>query len=317
MTDNASHRLGLHIDGKYRLSKKIGSDTFGDIYLRIDITSSKEVAIKLEPVKAKHPQLEYESKVYKTLAGSVSVPFVRWFSTECDYNMMYIHSCNFIHHDIEPDNFLTGIGKQGNQVNIIDFGLAKKYHDPKTHLHILYRENENLTGTTHYTSINTHLVIEQAHHDDLESHSHMLWYFLHGALPWQGLKAATKKQKYDWIMEKDMTTPMDLLCCNFPNEFGIFLNYTRALWFNNKPDYSYLCKLFHDLFIHKGFQCDYIFDWSIQCHAPENSSTGTKEEDHCASDRMLHSQTNQLQANAASTVGQQCGATHGREGDIW
>ncbi|KIN95001.1 hypothetical protein M404DRAFT_34567 [Pisolithus tinctorius Marx 270] len=55
MTDNASHRLGLCVNGKYRLGKKIVSGTFGDIYLGIDITSSKEVAIKLEPVKAKHP----------------------------------------------------------------------------------------------------------------------------------------------------------------------------------------------------------------------------------------------------------------------
>ncbi|KAI5999857.1 kinase-like domain-containing protein [Pisolithus orientalis] len=90
MTDNASHRLGLHINGKYRLGKKIGLDTFGDIYLGIDITSSKEVAIKLKPIKAKHPQLEYESKVHKTLAGSVGIPFVRWFGTECDYNAMVL-----------------------------------------------------------------------------------------------------------------------------------------------------------------------------------------------------------------------------------
>jgi casein kinase I family protein HRR25 len=69
----------------------------------------------------------------------------------------YIHSRNFIHRDIKPDNFLMGIGKRGNQVNIIDFGLAKKYRDPKTHLHIPYRENKNLTGTARYTSINTHL----------------------------------------------------------------------------------------------------------------------------------------------------------------
>ncbi len=48
------------------------------------------MAIKLESVKAKHPQLEYESKVYKTLAGGVGVPFVRWFGTECDYNAMVI-----------------------------------------------------------------------------------------------------------------------------------------------------------------------------------------------------------------------------------
>jgi casein kinase I family protein HRR25 len=59
-------------------------------------------------------------------------------------------------------------------------------------------------------------------------------YLLRGALLWQGLKVATKKQRYDCIMEKKMTTPTDLLCCGIPNEFGIFLNYTRALRFDDK-----------------------------------------------------------------------------------
>jgi casein kinase I family protein HRR25 len=176
----------------------------------------------------------------------------------------YIHSRNFIHRDIKPDNFLMGIGKRGNQVNVIDFGLAKKYRDPKTHLHIPYRENKNLTGTARYTSINTHLGVEQSRRDDLESLGYVLMYFLRGSLPWQGLKAATKKQKYDRIMEKKMTTATEILCRGHPNEFAVYLNYTRSLRFDDKPDYSYLRKLFRDLFVREGFQYDYVFDWSVQ-----------------------------------------------------
>jgi len=54
-----------------------------------------------------------------------------------------------------------GLGKKGNLVYIIDFGLAKKYRDARTHQHIPYRENKNLTGTARYASINTHLGIGQ------------------------------------------------------------------------------------------------------------------------------------------------------------
>lgn len=61
-----------------------------------------------------------------------------------------------------------------------------------------------------------------------------------------------------------MTTATEILCRGFPNEFPIYLNYCRSLRFDDKPDYSYLRKLFRDLFVREGFQYDYIFDWSVQ-----------------------------------------------------
>jgi casein kinase I family protein HRR25 len=164
-----------------------------------------------------------------------------------------------------------GIGKRGNQVNVIDFGLAKKYRDPKTHFHIPYRENKNLTGTARYASINTHLGVEQSRRDDMESLGYVMLYFCRGSLPWQGLKAATKKQKYDRIMEKKMTTPTEVLCRGFPNEFAIYLNYTRSLRFDDKPDYSYLRKIFRDLFVREGFQYDYVFDWTVYKYQQKNA----------------------------------------------
>nr|KJB54404.1 hypothetical protein B456_009G032600 [Gossypium raimondii] len=288
------------VGNKFRLGRKIGSGSFGEIYLGTNIQTNEEVAIKLESVKTKHPQLLYESKLYRILQGGTGIPNVRWFGVEGDYNVLvmdllgpsledlfnfcsrklslksvlmladqminrveFVHSKSFLHRDLKPDNFLMGLGRRANQVYIIDFGLAKKYRDSSTHQHIPYRENKNLTGTARYASMNTHLGIEQSRRDDLESLGYVLMYFLRGSLPWQGLKAGNKKQKYEKISEKKVSTSIEALCRGYPTEFASYFHYCRSLRFNDKPDYAYLKRIFRDLFIREGFQFDYVFDWTI------------------------------------------------------
>lgn len=82
--------MELRVGGKYRLSRKLGSGAFGDIYHGTNIRTSEEVAIKLEPVRTKHPQLLYETKLYRILQGGVGIPNVHWFGVEGDYNVMVI-----------------------------------------------------------------------------------------------------------------------------------------------------------------------------------------------------------------------------------
>jgi casein kinase 1 len=243
----------------------------------------------------------------------VGIPNVHWYGVEGDYNVMvidllgpsledlfgfcnrkfslktvlmladqminrveYVHAKNFIHRDIKPDNFLIGLGKKANQVHIIDFGLAKKYRDPKTQQHIPYREGKNLTGTARYASVNTHLGIEQSRRDDLEAVGYVLMYFNRGSLPWQGLKANSKKEKYEKIMEKKVSTPIEVLCKHFPTEFVTYLNYCRSLRFEDRPDYAYLRRLLKDLFFKEGYQYDFVFDWTILNYPAHNGGNVSK-----------------------------------------
>lgn len=158
---------------------------------------------------------------------------------------------------MKPDNFLIGHGKKQNIVYVIDFGLAKRYRDPKTGEHIPYKDNKSLTGTARYASVNAHLGIEQSRRDDLESIGFILIYFLKGSLPWQGLQGKNKNDKYDRIKDKKVATTIESLTRGLPEEFNIYLQYCRNLKFEERPDYNYMRKIFKDLMYKSGHDYDY------------------------------------------------------------
>ncbi|KAI1371999.1 casein kinase I [Hypoxylon crocopeplum] len=296
MASSSSNVVGVH----YRVGKKIGEGSFGVIFEGTNLLNNQQVAIKFEPRKSDAPQLRDEYRTYKILVGCPGIPNVYYFGQEGLHNILVIdllgpsledlfdhcnrrfsiktvvmvakqmlsrvqtiHEKNLIYRDIKPDNFLIGRSgtKAANVIHVVDFGMAKQYRDPKTKQHIPYRERKSLSGTARYMSINTHLGREQSRRDDLEALGHVFMYFLRGGLPWQGLKAATNKQKYEKIGEKKQTTPIKDLCEGFPEEFNKYLTYVRNLGFEDTPDYDYLRELFTQALKNTGEVEDGEYDW--------------------------------------------------------
>lgn len=131
------------------------------------------MAIKLELSSCRNPQLQYEYKIYRLLKGGIGIPSVYYYGSEGSYNVMvldllgpsledlfnycnrrftlktvcmlaqemilrleYVHTMNFIHRDIKPDNFVIGLNENANVIYLLDFGLSKRYRNPVTKAHI-------------------------------------------------------------------------------------------------------------------------------------------------------------------------------------
>jgi len=128
---------------KYRITKRVGGGSFGDIYLGVGANGEK-VAVKFEKHGARCPQLRHEYKVYRELQNAPGFAKVHYFGTQDSYNLMVMdllgpsledqfnkcgrrfslktvlmiadqmlervelmHSRHLIHRDIKPANFVT------------------------------------------------------------------------------------------------------------------------------------------------------------------------------------------------------------------
>jgi casein kinase 1 len=135
-----------------------------------------------------------------------------------------MHERHLIHRRIHPENFQIGppSTKVANVIHVVRVGKAEQYRDPKTKSHIPYRERVQADGMPVFMSINAHLGRKQSRRDDLEALGHVFMYFLRGRLPWQGLKATTKKLLLDKIGEQKQLTRIKALCGGFPGQFVLY-----------------------------------------------------------------------------------------------
>lgn len=130
-------------------------------------------------------------------------------------------------------------------------------------MHIPFKQGKALTGTARYTSLGTHLGLEQSRRDDLEAILYVILYLVKGSLPWQGVVNKSKEEKYQAIMELKRDITPEELCSGLPIEFEDMMKYVKALKFTSRPDYGYLKLMLDNIFYRAGF-VDIEFDWKIK-----------------------------------------------------
>nr|QLJ57725.1 casein kinase 1.5 [Laodelphax striatellus] len=304
-SSNLSSTNLVIVGTNFKVGRKIGRGNFGEVRMGKNIANDELVAIKLEPMKSKHHQLQLEQKFYRMIGVCDGFPKVFYYGQiEQKYNALvmeylgpsleelfnicgrtfslktvlliaislltrfeHIYERNIIYRDVKPENFVIGppSSRKEKTIFVIDFGLAKEYVDESGE-HIPYREHKSLTGTARYMSVNTHLGREQSRRDDLEALGHMFVYFLRGSLPWQGIRVDNAKERYRQIKEIKRSTAIEVLCDGQPEEIATYMKYVKKLDFYEKPDYEWLRKMFRDLFDRRGFVDDSVFDWTGRLH---------------------------------------------------
>ncbi|KAI6127079.1 kinase-like protein [Pisolithus sp. B1] len=283
--------------------------------------------------------LKQESKVYKSLMGGPGVPWIMYSGKQGDYNVMvidllgpsledlfkrcnkhfslrtvllladqllsrleFIHSRSFVHRDVKPANFVMGLPHTASShlVNVIDFGLARRYRDSLSgeSCSLATRERHGV-GTSLFASLNAHRGIECSRRDDLESLAYMLIYFLRGSLPWRRIRrsssvhpagtppthrcARTPSSAYpagsstysptSSSRAGRLASAMSASCpltMALPREFHTLLAYARSLRFTDLPDYAGLRDMFRTLGARTGineaiYACDGRGEMDWEC----------------------------------------------------
>lgn len=159
-----------------------------------EVSTEKEIAIKVDPVESKESTLEREAKFYRLVKGGTGVPNLYWYGIEHNYRALvtdflgpsldqllkyckgafslktvlliadqildrieWIHSKGLVYNNIDPSKFVVGLEEKQDKIFVIDFGNCQKYLDEDGNHFSFQNETASLNWNPCYRSINSHI----------------------------------------------------------------------------------------------------------------------------------------------------------------
>lgn len=210
-------------------------------------------------------------KIFKFCDKSFQVNTVALLGEEMLNRIESMHVMGILHRDIKPNNFSFGkfdniFNRKENMIYLFDFGLSCNFIVNDKHYE--YTTNNGFVGTLRYASLNSHNGIRQSRRDDLESWLYVLLYFLRGKLPWEGIKAKSKKEKLEIVKKIKTSINPNVLFEELPEEFIKIYTYIKSLSFEANPSYFQI--IWYLRKINAGLKVTDIWEWETKMLTDEN-----------------------------------------------
>ena len=311
--NEVDENIGKIFFKKYKVKNKIGKTSLIQIYEGENLTNNTPVIIKLESIKNPELYLELEAMylfsfkdlgipklistgktksyivlVEEKLGPSLYQLFLKnkkkfslneicCIGIQCIERLKTIHSKNYIHRNIKPENFKIGLNDP-NVVYLQNFYLCEKFRSDTTKKHAELTMANKIVGTERYGSVNALKGWRQGRKDDLESLCYMLIYFFLGKLPWQDIKAESQSDKYKKLLNKKKKFNIDHYKDIIPEEFRIIFKSIKNLKFDENPKYSFYIRYLQNIREQNGCYNQNDFFWIKKNYKLKKNNIKTKKE---------------------------------------